>query len=171
MSFEDIVQRFDLNPYLVVTASGQRVSSFTSGTPGALVFFWQAPTPTGATEGRTYLVQTQAPHAIELIQQAVQTGVDGQFGDATRTAIINDARAHGVDRLHRHHIGAGGQQQGREFAGARAHVGHHPAGAQAQGRLQPRLQRGRIVGPPAGVGGGLFFITLPRGGMHGVGHR
>ena len=97
MSFEETVARFDLNPYLVVTVGGQRVSSFASGTPGALVFFWQAPTPAGATEGRTYIVQTQAPHAIELIQQAVRSGVDGMFGDATRTAIINDARAHDVN--------------------------------------------------------------------------
>ena len=96
MSFDSTVQSFVLTPFLTATSGGRKVSSFADGTPGALAFFWQAPTPSGAEEGRAYLVSTQSPFAIELIQRAVGTTVDGKFGDLTRRAVIADANAHGV---------------------------------------------------------------------------
>lgn len=96
MSFDSTVQSFVLTPFLTATSGGRKVSSFADGTPGALAFFWQAPTPSGAEEGRAYLVSTQSPFAIELIQRAVGTTVDGKFGDLTRRAVIADANARGV---------------------------------------------------------------------------
>jgi hypothetical protein len=96
VSFDSTVQSFVLTPFLTATSGGRRVSSFNDGTPGALAFFWQAPTPPGASEGRAYLVSTQSPFAIELIQRAVGTSVDGKFGDLTRRAVIADANVHGV---------------------------------------------------------------------------
>ena len=41
-----------------------------------------------------------------------------------------------------------------------------PTMAQAQRIAQPAAQRGRIVGPPTRVSVGVFFKSLPRGGVH-----
>lgn len=89
--FNEVVSNFVIAPYEVVTVSGRKVSSFVSGQQGSAVFFWRAPA------GRVYVVNTQAPYLIRLIQQAVGAHVDGQFGDSTRIAIVNDARSRGVN--------------------------------------------------------------------------
>lgn len=89
--FNNVVSNFVIAPYEVVTVRGAKVSSFVSGQQGSAVFFWRAPA------GRVYIVNTQAPYLIRLIQQAVGAHVDGRFGDNTRIAIVNDARSRGVN--------------------------------------------------------------------------
>ena len=89
--FNNLISNFVIAPYEVVTVRGAKVSSFVSGQQGSAVFFWRAPA------GRVYIVNTQAPYLIRLIQQAVGAHVDGRFGDNTRIAIVNDARSRGVN--------------------------------------------------------------------------
>lgn len=89
--FNNLISNFVIAPYEVVMVRGAKVSSFVSGQQGSAVFFWRAPA------GRVYIVNTQAPYLIRLIQQAVGASVDGRFGDNTRIAIVNDARSRGVN--------------------------------------------------------------------------
>jgi hypothetical protein len=64
-------------------------------------------------------------------------------------------RAHGIDRFHGNHRGAGLRQQARELAGARAEVDNGLAGRHAKRVAQPAGKLGGIFGTPAGVGIGL----------------
>lgn len=86
--------QFPRDQYLLPsrTPGRPRVSSWTDGRQRALAFYYEHP-----TTGRVYLIRTQAPYITERLQQYFGTTVDGIFGERTREAIVNHARANGVN--------------------------------------------------------------------------
>lgn len=86
--------QFPRDQYLLPSrVSGRpRVSSWTDGRQRALAFYYEHP-----TTHRVYLIRTQAPYITERLQQYFGTQVDGLFGERTREAIVNHARANGVN--------------------------------------------------------------------------
>ena len=89
MTLAETAQQFPIDGYLVV--GNPRRSSWINGTERALAFFWEPPT------GGAKLVRTQAPYIIRQIQRFFGADNDGIFGEQTRQAIENHARANGLN--------------------------------------------------------------------------
>ena len=84
---------FPRDQYLLSAPPGRpRVSSWVDGRQRALMFYWEDP-----RNRRVYMLRTQAPYITEILQRFFGTRVDGRFGELTRAAIVNHARANGVN--------------------------------------------------------------------------
>lgn len=88
-AIDDALRDFRLNAYYR-TPSRDR-SSFTSSEERSALYFYARP------DGRTFLIQTQAPFVINQIQRAFGVNpVDGRFGPQTLQAIRAQAMREGI---------------------------------------------------------------------------
>lgn len=88
-AIDDALRDFRLNAYYR-TPSRDR-SSFTSSEERSALYFYARP------DGRTFLIQTQAPYVIQQIQRAFGVNpVDGRFGPQTLQAVRAQALREGI---------------------------------------------------------------------------